>query len=74
MWNWAHASEEVEAHCQESLNELGLEYFDLYLMHFPIAFEKIKVGTEGFNDGGKHAHFDIMSVPQVLIKSTLLKN
>lgn len=50
--------------CQQDLDDCGLEYFDLYLMHFPSAFQKIKVGTPGFKDAGKHAHYDVYSVPQ----------
>lgn len=65
LWNHSHATDQVEAACQQSLDELGIEYFDLYLMHFPTAFQKIKVGTPGFNDAGKHADYDVFSVPQV---------
>ena len=65
LWNHSHHPDEVEKACQQSLDELGIEYFDLYLMHFPTAFEKIKVGTPGFKDAGKHAHYDVFSVPQV---------
>ena len=55
---------DVAAACQQDLDDCGLEYFDLYLIHFPSAFQKIKVGTEGFKDAGKHAHYDLLSVPQ----------
>jgi len=33
VWNDRH--HEVEKACQDSLNALGLEYFDLYLVHWP---------------------------------------
>ncbi|EJC98432.1 Aldo/keto reductase [Fomitiporia mediterranea MF3/22] len=40
LWNSFHAHEDVEQALDESLNSLGTEYLDLYLMHWPIAFKK----------------------------------
>jgi len=37
LWNTYHAPEHVELAARKSLEDLGLEYFDLYLIHFPIA-------------------------------------
>lgn len=37
LWNSYHAPEHVRLACERSLRDLGLEYFDLYLVHFPIA-------------------------------------
>ncbi|KAH8807650.1 NADP-dependent oxidoreductase domain-containing protein [Xylogone sp. PMI_703] len=34
-----HAPEDVEVNMDMSLKNLGLDYVDLYLMHFPIAYE-----------------------------------
>ncbi|MBE9060378.1 aldo/keto reductase [cf. Phormidesmis sp. LEGE 11477] len=42
LWNSFHQPEAVEKGCQESLNALGLDYLDLYLMHWPIAFKPEK--------------------------------
>ena len=39
LWNTYHAPEHVEAACRKSLSDLGLDYLDLYLVHFPIALE-----------------------------------
>ena len=39
LWNTYHSPEHVEAACRRSLDDLGIEFFDLYLIHFPIALE-----------------------------------
>ena len=39
LWNTDHAEEHVEPACRRSLADWGLEYFDLYLIHFPIALK-----------------------------------
>lgn len=43
LWNTFHAPEHVEEACQKSLDDLGLDYFDLYLIHFPIALEYVPI-------------------------------
>ena len=45
LWNTYHRQEHVEAACRKSLEDLGLDYFDLYLIHFPIALSYVD-----FND------------------------
>lgn len=35
LWNNFHADGDVEAHCRDSLTQLGLDYVDLYLIHWP---------------------------------------
>lgn len=37
LWNTFHRAEYVQAACERSLRDLGLQYLDLYLIHFPIA-------------------------------------
>uniref|UniRef100_A0A8C6PUD5 alcohol dehydrogenase (NADP(+)) n=1 Tax=Nothobranchius furzeri TaxID=105023 RepID=A0A8C6PUD5_NOTFU len=43
LWNTMHDPEDVEEACRTSLDHLGLSYLDLYLIHWPIAFQR---GTE----------------------------
>ena len=45
LWNTFHRQEHVQAACKKSLTDLGIEYFDLYLIHFPISLKYVD-----FND------------------------
>ncbi|SJX64247.1 related to GCY1-galactose-induced protein of aldo/keto reductase family [Sporisorium reilianum f. sp. reilianum] len=40
LWNTAHKPENVEAAYNDTLKELGLDYLDLYLIHWPVAFKE----------------------------------
>jgi diketogulonate reductase-like aldo/keto reductase len=39
LWNTYHAKEHVELAARKSLTDLQLDYFDLYLVHFPISMK-----------------------------------
>lgn len=48
LWNTAHKREDVIPALKKSLTDLRLDYLDLYLMHWPVAF---RPDVEGFPKG-----------------------
>lgn len=45
LWNNNHRAERVEKALDRTLSDLGVDYLDLYLIHWPCAF---KAGDESF--------------------------
>ncbi|KAM7533957.1 hypothetical protein Aperf_G00000116694 [Anoplocephala perfoliata] len=49
LWCDKHDPKVVRKDCEESLRKLGLDYLDLYLIHFPASFH-VKEGLTFFSD------------------------
>lgn len=45
LWNTFHSADHVEEACRKTLADLGLDFLDLYLIHFPIALEYVPIDT-----------------------------
>ncbi|KAH7377606.1 NADP-dependent oxidoreductase domain-containing protein [Pyrenochaeta sp. MPI-SDFR-AT-0127] len=54
VWNHLHDAKDIEWSLNESLRKLGLDYVDLYLLHYPIATEKDGQYQEKKGQNGKY--------------------
>ncbi|MCJ1372661.1 NAD(P)H-dependent D-xylose reductase (XR) [Loxospora ochrophaea] len=57
LWNSFHDKERVEPICQKQLQDWGIDYFDLYIVHFPISLKYVDPSERyppGFTYDGKN--------------------
>jgi diketogulonate reductase-like aldo/keto reductase len=54
VWNHLHEPEEVKWSLNNSLEKFGLDYVDLFLVHWPIASEKDDKNMPKLNDKGQY--------------------
>ena len=59
LWNSAHKKEDVIPALKQTLNDLQLNYLDLYLIHWPVAF---RPGLNGFPESDED-YFSLEEVP-----------
>eukprot|EP00899_Mesostigma_viride_P009492 jgi/Mesvir1/18544/Mv17063-RA.2 len=43
LWNTYHAKDHVRAACERTLKDLGVNYLDLYFIHFPISLKYVPI-------------------------------
>ncbi|XP_067888813.1 aldo-keto reductase family 1 member A1-A isoform X2 [Heterodontus francisci] len=51
LWNTKHHPDDVEPACRKTLEDLQLDCLDLYLMHWPMAFERGNIMIPKNDDG-----------------------
>lgn len=62
LWNNKHHPDDVAGALQQSLDDLGLEYVDLFLMHWPVAWQR---GEELFPTKGNQFILENIDVVDV---------
>ncbi|KAI9789230.1 MAG: hypothetical protein M1833_002439 [Piccolia ochrophora] len=73
LWNHQHHPDDVEPAIDASLKDLGTDYLDLYLMHWPAAFERgDKMMPKGDDGVAKTANIDYVDTYKAMEK--LLKS
>jgi len=53
LWVTKMSPQLVEAACRQSLKEWGVQYFDLYLIHYPFAFKSNATGSILYDEQGR---------------------
>lgn len=78
LWNTFHKPEFVEPAIKTTLSHLGLEYVDLYLIHWPIAYkdgdELFPTNADGSLTLSDVDYVDTWKAMEELVKKGLAKN
>lgn len=79
LWNNAHKTENVKPACEKTLADLGLTYLDLYLIHWPHAFQpggamipKNEDGTVQYDE--ETPFTDTWAAMETLVKAGLVRS
>ncbi|KAI9741003.1 MAG: hypothetical protein M1834_002714 [Cirrosporium novae-zelandiae] len=78
LWNTAHRPSNVRPALEKTLSGLGVEYLDLYLMHWPVAFDPTKSPSSSSGDSGpvldKHVSIlDTWAAMEDLVRANLTR-
>ncbi|KAM8886901.1 aldo-keto reductase family 1 member A1-A isoform 1-T2 [Spinachia spinachia] len=77
LWNTKHDPQDVEEACRTSVAHLGLSYLDLFLMHWPMAFQRGEELMPRREDGSicySDAHYrDTWAAMESLVDKGLVK-
>ena len=76
LWNSDHDVEIVPKACEHSLSNLGLDYFDLYLIHFPICWKHTGIATPswGSSELGTTPLIDTWKAMEELVEKGICKS
>jgi alcohol dehydrogenase (NADP+) len=73
LWNDAHAPDKVRPALEKTLRDLGVEYLDLYLMHWPVAQLPVTPGEKPKLDKNVSI-LDTWHAMEELVDAGLVKN
>lgn len=87
LWNTFHQAQHVREACEKTLSDLGLDYLDLYLIHFPISLKYVPIAERYppewiFDPQAEHPEMVIDPVPladtwramETLVQAGLVRN